>query len=105
MAGRSGLTASMWGTSGVTASTPSPTPTPWSAIASLKRTAGDRGWPAGRWKQFLADAGPRFGLKRVGAFAYADNPASVRVLEKNGFAIQETFEEEGRRSFYLVREI
>ena len=56
-------------------------------------------------EQFLADAGPRFGLKRVGAFAYADNPASVRVLEKNGFAIQETFEEEGRRSFYLVREI
>src|SRR5699024_12640070 len=33
-------------------------------------------------EQFLADAGPRFGLKRVGAFAYADNPASVRVLEK-----------------------
>ena len=56
-------------------------------------------------EQFLADAGPRFGLKRVGAFAYADNPASVRVLEKNGFTIQETFEEEGRRSFYLVREI
>lgn len=56
-------------------------------------------------EQFLADAGPRFGLKRVGAFVYADNPASVRVLEKNGFAIQETFEEEGRRSFYLVREI
>ena len=56
-------------------------------------------------EQFLSDAGPRFGLKRVGAFAYADNPASVRVLEKNGFTIQETFEEEGRRSFYLVREI
>ena len=54
-------------------------------------------------EQFLADAGPRFGLKRVGAFVYADNPASVRVLEKNGFTLRETFEEEGRRSFFFLR--
>lgn len=39
-------------------STPSPTPTPWSAIASLKRTAGGRGWPAGRWNSSWPMPGP-----------------------------------------------
>ena len=58
MAGRSGPTASMWGTSGVTASTPRPTPTPWSAIASLTRTAGGRGLPAGRWNSSWPMPGP-----------------------------------------------
>ena len=32
---------------------------------------------------------------------FADNAASVRILEKNGFTVREVLEEEGRRSFYL----
>lgn len=49
---------------------------------------------------FLAQAGARFGLESVGAFAYADNAASLRVLEKNGFRCVEQFTEEGRLSAY-----
>ena len=38
-----------------------------------------------------------------GAFTFADNKASIRVLEKNGFAVQESFVEDGRESVYLER--
>ena len=50
---------------------------------------------------FLEDAVRQFGLASVGAFTFADNAASVRILEKNGFTVREVLEEEGRRSFYL----
>lgn len=53
---------------------------------------------------FLAEVKARYGLRRVGAFAYADNAASLRVLEKNGFRCVEEFEEEGCRSAYWERE-
>jgi len=49
---------------------------------------------------FLKEACAKYGLKTVGAFTYADNKASARVLEKNGFALVEEFEEEGRLSQY-----
>ena len=50
---------------------------------------------------FLRDIGERFGLATVGAFTYADNIASLRVLEKNGFLPMEEFVEDGRASRYL----
>lgn len=53
---------------------------------------------------FLAEVMPRFSLKTVGAFTFADNKASIRVLEKNGFALQEQFTEDGRLSCYLELE-
>ena len=49
---------------------------------------------------FLLEVMPRFTLKTVGAFTYADNPASIRVLEKNGFSLREQFTEDGRLSCY-----
>ena len=49
---------------------------------------------------FLRDAGPNFGLRTVGAFTFADNLPSLRVLEKNGFRLAEEFTEDGAASRY-----
>jgi len=52
---------------------------------------------------FLEDVRARFGLERFGAFTFAANPGSVRVLEKNGFQLQESFVEDGVESRYYLR--
>lgn len=49
---------------------------------------------------FLEEIRERFGLRSVGAFTYAENAASVRVLRKNGFREMETFAEDGLESTY-----
>ena len=49
---------------------------------------------------FLRDAGPNFGLRTVGAFTFADNLPSLRVLEKNGFHLAEEFTDDGVLSRY-----
>ena len=54
--------------------------------------------------QFVAEIVPKFGLKTLGAFAYCENKASQRVLEKNGFASVETFTEDGVASAYYERD-
>lgn len=53
--------------------------------------------------QFLGEIIPRFALKTVGAFAYCSNTASLRVLEKNGFARMEVFTEDGVESAYYQK--
>ena len=53
--------------------------------------------------RFLSEIEVRYGIWCVGAFAFADNAASVRVLEKNGFRIIELFTEDGADSVYLQR--
>ena len=50
---------------------------------------------------FLVEIQKKYGLRTVGAFTYAENVGSIRVLEKNGFVILESFEEDGRESKYL----
>ena len=52
-------------------------------------------------KLFIEAIRTRYGVKSIGAFAYANNLASIRVLEKNGFSVMEAFEEDGVRSEYL----
>ena len=54
---------------------------------------------------FLAEVKADFGLQTVGAFTYADNVASIRVLEKNGFTLMEEFTEEGIASRYYQRRL
>ena len=54
---------------------------------------------------FLKEACARYGLKSIGAFTYADNAASIRVLEKNGFVLMEEFVEDGRTSRYYPLDI
>ena len=49
---------------------------------------------------FLQLIAQRFGIRRVGAFTYLFNTASIRVLEKNGFLLAETEDSSG----YYVRE-
>ena len=51
-------------------------------------------------RQFLRESCERFSLSTVGAFTYADNTASIRVLEKCGFELAEEFTEEGVPSRY-----
>lgn len=53
---------------------------------------------------FLEEVRERFGLTRVGAFAFAANAASLRVLEKNGFRRMESFTEDGVVSCYYLRQ-
>ena len=52
---------------------------------------------------FLEEVRERFGLERIGAFTFADNTGSIRVLEKNGFRLAESFTEEGILSGYYQR--
>ena len=53
------------------------------------RTAQNRGVATQAAALFLSELSSRFGLNRIGAFTYLSNPASVRVLEKNGFILAE----------------
>lgn len=50
---------------------------------------------------FLNEIAEKYALSSVGAFTFADNIASIRVLEKNGFSVKESFVEDGRESVYL----
>lgn len=65
---------------------------------------GKRYWNRGVASQalalFLKDIVCRFSLGSVGAFAYASNLASIKVLEKNGFRLIESFTEDGILSCY-----
>lgn len=54
---------------------------------------------------FLREIREQFSLRSVGAFTYADNRGSVRVLEKSGFVCKERFTEHGRESVYYEREL
>ena len=51
-------------------------------------------------RMFLQEIRSRFSISTVGAFTYAGNAASIRVLEKCGFIQQEAFTEDGRESLY-----
>lgn len=54
---------------------------------------------------FLDKIKEKYKLKTAGAFTYADNPACIKVLERNGFAVKEEFEENGRMSQFLQCEL
>ena len=60
-----------------------------------------RGIASKALEQFLREAARRYGLKTVGAFTFADNRPSIRVLEKNGFRLVEEFTEDGVLSQYF----
>ena len=49
---------------------------------------------------FLEEVRERFGFEKIGAFTYASNAGSIRVLEKNGFRLAERFLENGVESLY-----
>lgn len=49
---------------------------------------------------FMEEIWEKFQLKSLGAFTYASNVSSIRVLEKNGFRMMEEFAEDGVLSRY-----
>lgn len=54
-------------------------------------------------EMFLKEVTEKLQLKSIGAFTYANNIGSIRVLERNGFVLSESFEEDGiESSFYLL---
>ena len=59
--------------------------------------------PATMPEPVLEEIRERFGLEHTGAFTFADNTGSIRVLEKNGFRLTESFTEGGRASGYYLR--
>lgn len=54
---------------------------------------------------FLEEVIRRFALESIGAFTYSFNKASIRVLEKNNFQVQEIFLEDGVESQYFIKKI
>lgn len=53
-------------------------------------------------REFLPEAAEKYDLRTIGAFTYAENAGSLRVLEKNGFAVEERFTEDGAESCYCL---
>ncbi len=51
---------------------------------------------------FLEEVREKYALDTIGAFTFAENAGSMRVLEKNGFVVSEEFSEAGRKSNYLL---
>lgn len=51
--------------------------------------------------QFTDDIFHRYQINSIGAFTYASNQRSLRALQKSGFLLVETFEEDGIASNYL----
>lgn len=49
---------------------------------------------------FLQEVHEKYNICKVGAFTFAANSASQRVLEKNGFQLFEKFVEDGKTSLY-----
>ena len=55
-------------------------------------------------KMFIQKICAIYKVKNIGAFTFAHNLASIRVLEKNGFVLMEEFEEDGVLSKYFQLE-
>ncbi len=53
---------------------------------------------------FMKEIFTKFPFKTLGAFTFASNIASIKVLEKNRFQHRETIEENGTVSFYFQYE-
>lgn len=63
-----------------------------------------QGVAAAALAQFMEEVWQKFQLKSLGAFTYASNLSSIRVLEKNGFHMMEEFAEDGVLSRYYQME-
>ena len=74
------------------------------AYCIFEKTHWHKGVATEALKQFLEHIVPRFALRTVGGFAYCDNKASLRVLEKNGFVKMEEFTEKDVLSAYYQKE-
>lgn len=69
------------------------------------KSAWGRGVAAAAVRQFLPDMAARYDLHTVGAFTYAKNAGSLRVLQKTGFAVEGRFTEDGVDSCYCLKRL
>ena len=81
------------------------TPNAMLSYCIFEKEMWGRGAATSGVRLFLEEVRERFGLQTVGAFTYAVNAASIRVLEKNGFTLVESFSEEGILSQYYHLEL
>ena len=63
-----------------------------------------KGIAAAAVKMFIQKICAIYQVKTIGAFTFAHNLASIRVLEKNGFVLMEEFEEDGVLSKFFQLE-
>lgn len=82
---------------------PSDDPQAMVSYCVFEQSLWGRGIAAVALKLFLEEIRERFGLERMGAFTFASNAGSIRVLEKNGFQLAESFVEDGVESGYYLR--
>ncbi len=82
---------------------PNDTPGAMISYCIFEKELWGRGIATEALTRFLPMIAERFSLKSVGAFAYAEHTASIRVLTKCGFRAVETFSEDGVLSVYLEK--
>ncbi len=82
---------------------PAETPNAMLSYCVFEPEAWGRGVASEAVRLFLQEVEERFKLQSLGAFTYAENIASVRVLEKNGFRLEESFTEDGVQSCYYQK--
>lgn len=71
----------------------------------FKKDCWNRGIATEAMGMFLKEITETLKLKNIGAFTYADNIGSKRVLEKNGFLLSESFAENGVESEYYLLQV
>lgn len=79
---------------------PDSTPAAMVSCCVFEPSVRGRGAASQALGRFLPEIAGKYGLKTVGAFTFADNLPSLRVLEKNGFRLAEEFVEDGVASQY-----
>ncbi len=66
----------------------------------FEKTLWNKGIASEAVKLFLKEVFDRYKIDKIGAFTYAFNTASIRVLEKVGFTLIDKWEEDGVMSHY-----
>ena len=84
---------------------PADTPTAMLSYCIFEKDVWGKGVATEAVRLFLEEVQPKYELRTVGAFTYAENAASIRVLEKNGFTLEDEFTEDGIASRYYQRRI
>ncbi len=80
---------------------PKETPNAMLSYCIFEKSCWGKGIASRALSLFLNEIAEKYALSSVGAFTFSDNIASIRVLEKNGFSVKESFVEDGRESVYL----
>lgn len=79
---------------------PADTPGAMVSYCVFERALWGRGAASRALALFLPEIARKYRLNTVGAFTFADNLPSIRMLEKNGFRLMEEFTEDGVPSRY-----